>query len=326
MSSLKEIRFLQEKALKSDKGWITTALLWVFLFPAVFFFAAKHGAGALPLSLLMTVYGIGILLIGILMKYLPRRFYKAYKAAIAKEAAAGLFDEFTYLQKTGFDPEVLKETGLMNLYGKRFYSDDYYEGIYQDIRFARADIEVRGKLGGWVKGKFIGNWNVFTFPEKIPGDLWITTYKPCNEGRDLHEYFRYRDEDSVLLTTENATFDEIFLCSCKNKEDAFSILTPQLMRKLLGFYEKTGYPFAVAWIDNRLHVIVEDKKDTVHPGRQMDGNPLKEIERAKNDLRFVCDIVDEIIMGNRIFSEFALMGNAIEEQTDPILGEGLRRQ
>ena len=116
MSSLKEIRFLQEKALKSDKGWITTALLWVFLFPAVFFFAAKHGAGALPLSLLMTVYGIGILLIGILMKYLPRRFYKAYKATIAKEAAAGLFDEFTYLPKTGFDPEVLKETGLMNLY------------------------------------------------------------------------------------------------------------------------------------------------------------------------------------------------------------------
>ena len=67
MSSLKEIRFLQEKALKSDKGWITTALLWVFLFPAVFFFAAKHGAGALPLSLLMTVYGIGILLIGIVV-------------------------------------------------------------------------------------------------------------------------------------------------------------------------------------------------------------------------------------------------------------------
>jgi hypothetical protein len=33
-----------------------------------------------------------------------------------------------------------------------------------------------------------------------------------------------------------------------------------------------------------------------------------------------------MIMGNRIFSEFALMGNAIEEQTDPILGEGLRRQ
>jgi HPt (histidine-containing phosphotransfer) domain-containing protein len=108
VSSLKEIRFLQEKALKSDKGWITTALLWVFLFPAVFFFAAKHGAGALPLSLLMTVYGIGILLIGILMKYLPAEKVRPVSAAEKEDQDAK--ESARTADNDGYEP--LREAGI----------------------------------------------------------------------------------------------------------------------------------------------------------------------------------------------------------------------
>ena len=324
VKTLEEIRELQKTTRTARRMAALATVCWA-LIGSTYGLHLLMQAGGLSENYVFVIIFFALLTAGV-VSYIktPKQFYREYKTYLVNSAADGLFDEYQYFPDGCFDREVLEETNLLDLEGKKFESNDFFEGTYQGVRFARADIEIYNDLPGKFKKQYFGNWNVFSFSKASPRKIWISTRKLFTHSRLRTEYIQFSNNGENGITTGDDYFDSLFFCGCEDEQAARELLTPQLMKILCGFYNKNGYPFIVAWVDGRLHVIVEDKKDTVHPSVTMDVNPVLEIEKAREDLKFVCDIVDELVIGDKVFSEYAMYGQAVD--SEPVIGKGLRRQ
>ena len=324
VKTLEEIRDLQKTVRFGRRMTALATICWV-LIGATFGLHLLTSSGGLSENyVFVIVFFATTAACMVSYRNTPKQFYREYKTYLVNSAANGLFDEYQYFPDGCFDREVLEETNLLDLEGKKFESNDFFEGTYQGVRFARADIEIYNGLTGRFKKQYFGNWNVFSFSKASPRKIWISTRKLFTHSRLRTEYIQFSNNGENGITTGDDYFDSLFFCGCEDEQAARELLTPQLMKILCGFYNKNGYPFIVAWVDGRLHVIVEDKKDTVHPSVDMDVNPVLEIEKAREDLKFVCDIVDELVIGDKVFSEYAMYGQAVD--SEPVIGKGLRRQ
>lgn len=323
VKTLEEIRELQ-KTTRENRRVLFYVLLLLIPMDLVFTYLAVSSGDIAGTCVPLIAFYIMTAATFYAWVRVPRELYREYKTYLVNSAADGLFDEYQYFPDGCFDREVLEETNLLDLEGKKFESNDFFEGTYQGVRFARADIEIYNGLPGQFKKQYFGNWNVFSFSKASPRKIWISTRKLFTHSRLRTEYIQFSNNGENGITTGDDYFDSLFFCGCEDEQAARELLTPQLMKILRGFYNKNGYPFIVAWVDGRLHVIVEDKKDTVHPSVDMDVNPVLEIEKAREDLKFVCDIVDELVIGDKVFSEYAMYGQAVD--SEPVIGKGLRRQ
>ena len=324
VKTLEEIRDLQKTVRFGRRMTALATICWV-LIGATFGLHLLTSSGGLSENYVFVIVFFATTAACVVSyRNTPKQFYREYKTYLVNSAANGLFDEYQYYPDGCFDREVLEETNLLDLEGKKFENNDFFEGTYQGVRFARADIEIYNGLPGQFKKQYFGNWNVFSFSKASPRKIWISTRKLFTHSRLRTEYIQFSNNGENGITTGDDYFDSLFFCGCEDEQAARELLTPQLMKILCGFYNKNGYPFIVAWVDGRLHVIVEDKKDTVHPSVDMDVNPVLEIEKAREDLKFVCDIVDELVIGDKVFSEYAMYGQAVD--SEPVIGKGLRRQ
>lgn len=323
VKTLEEIRELQ-KTTRENRRVLFYVLLLLIPMDLVFTYLAVSSGDIAGTCVPLIAFYIMTAATFYAWVRVPRELYREYKTYLVNSAADGLFDEYQYFPDGCFDREVLEETNLLDLEGKKFESNDFFEGTYQGVRFARADIEIYNDLPGQFKKQYFGNWNVFSFSKASPRKIWISTRKLFTHSRLRTEYIQFSNNGENGITTGDDYFDSLFFCGYEDEQAARELLTPQLMKILCGFYNKNGYPFIVAWVDGRLHVIVEDKKDTVHPSVDMDVNPVLEIEKAREDLKFVCDIVDELVIGDKVFSEYAMYGQAVD--SEPVIGKGLRRQ
>ena len=76
------------------------------------------------------------------------------------------------------------------------------------------------------------------------------------------------------------------------------------MSKLLNFHERTGYSFVIGWVDQNIHLIVENGIDTAAPGEGKELAFGPAIEKTKNDFNIICEIIDEMMMSRSIFSDY----------------------
>ncbi|MCR5467171.1 MAG: DUF3137 domain-containing protein [Lachnospiraceae bacterium] len=243
-------------------------------------------------------------------------FAREYKKHVVEHAASELFETYSYQPGEGFDKEVLEEKGLLKI-KDGFKSNDMLSGTYHDVNFIRADIEMQKEF---MTGEVLkGNWTMFSFQKPFHSDLQVTCGDLKKHSKINRGLFTSKDKKRHVFTTGNEAFDDEFVCSAQDEEEARTLLTPTVMSKLLSFHDRTGYSFVIGWVDQNIHLIVENGIDTAAPGAGKELAIGPAIEKTKNDFSIICEIIDEMMMSRSIFADY-VMAELEKEKTQ--LGAG----
>ena len=238
--------------------------------------------------------------VGIALYYISERYDKEYQQKVKMYYVVSclneLFDEVEYDFSKGFDREFIDGTELVKT-GLIYSSNDFIAAKYKGIPFQMSDLlitdDTEGNGNKNTSTLFFGQWFVFEFNKNFTGYLQL-------RDREEHTYrngkpysiFSKR-ENCEQIKFENDEFNQVFTSYASNAQEAFYLITPHFMEKILSLKAKLEGELLIGFIDNQLHIALNSGKDL------FEQNIWKDIadeyfEDVLSDLSIVTSIIDEL--------------------------------
>ena len=276
---------------------------------ATFKWALVLVVGGLPLVFI----GLGLLyvvcfLAGIVLLVFVRSKregdYKEYfKDTFVRSLLQNMIPGSDYEPKNGFPKEFIRGTGLM-LMGSIYNSEDYIKGTYNGVAFERADVVIEDEStdsdGNTTTTTYLrGRWMVFESNKDFSADLQIVQ-KGFGYANRRKSIFVKKVDRRHEFQTEDEEFNKQFQCLCQNESEAFYLLTPGVMQGLMKLAAEADGKIMVGFVDNRLHVVVNSRKDSLEP-------PIfrafseKDFEEVKREFYAITSFVETVNLDRKIF-------------------------
>ena len=276
---------------------------------ATFKWALVLVVGGLPLVFI----GLGLLyvvcfLAGIVLLVFVRSKregdYKEYfKDTFVRSLLQNMIPGSDYEPKNGFPREFIRGTGLM-LMGSIYNSEDYIKGTYNGVAFERADVVIEDEStdsdGNTTTTTYLrGRWMVFESNKDFSADLQIVQ-KGFGYANRRKSIFVKKVDRRHEFQTEDEEFNKQFQCLCQNESEAFYLLTPGVMQGLMKLAAEADGKIMVGFVDNRLHVVVNSRKDSLEP-------PIfrafseKDFEEVKREFYAITSFVETVNLDRKIF-------------------------
>jgi hypothetical protein len=276
---------------------------------ATFKWALVLVVGGLPLVFI----GLGLLyvvcfLAGIVLLVFVRSKregdYKEYfKDTFVRSLLQNMIPGSDYEPKNGFPREFIRGTGLM-LMGSIYNSEDYIKGTYNGVAFERADVVIEDEStdsdGNTTTTTYLrGRWMVFESNKDFSADLQIVQ-KGFGYANRRKSIFVKKVDRRHEFQTEDEEFNKKFQCLCQNESEAFYLLTPGIMQGLMKLAAEADGKIMVGFVDNRLHVVVNSRKDSLEP-------PIfrafseKDFEEVKREFYAITSFVETVNLDRKIF-------------------------
>ena len=308
--SLDELKKLQEEIIKKNRicsivGWLIFLIevaitVFVFIKNDGFLFHAPIIIGFEVIFLIFVIVIMQNTMNGKNIKI----FKNEFKNTFVKSSLQKYFDNLTYVYEKGFSEEFIESTGMIDT-GDRFNSNDYISGTYKDIKFEQSDIHIEEEHEStdsdgnttttWVT-TFEGRWMIFDFNKPFKANIQVaSSYFGTNYLSDRRKYSKVRMDDTE--------FNKMFNVYAESEHEAFYILTPHFMEKIKNLKLKLNCNVMFCFIDNKLHIAINDYKDS------FEYNVLKRINESEiekeitKDIKVITDFVDELNLDNDLFKE-----------------------
>ncbi|MBR5667935.1 MAG: DUF3137 domain-containing protein [Lachnospiraceae bacterium] len=324
MRTEEDIKLIQKRAKRRNIiywGWIVALIIAGACITGALNDALEWDRAFPWIMVLWVLFTMVILGLGVALFDLSSSFSKDIKKYLVETASDGMFDSFSYNPDEGFSVDVLDKADMM----RGVYScstDDMMRGEYNDVKFCRGDVSIN--TGSTVSSTFHGSWTLYSFMKPFISDLQVTTQEMVAHSRVNRTIFTRKEEKRHLFKTGDPEFDSIFVCSGQDEQEAMTLLTPTVRKRLIRLYQDTGLPMIVGWKDNELHFITGNALAPygyrIHS--KMDLEAMVADTRRK--LYLTRRVIEELIMSRSVFSEYAL-----EQYSMPVdagHGEELRRQ
>ncbi len=220
-----------------------------------------------------------------------------YKAHFKTKLLTTLFNDNFENCKFNFD-DVDNEDQFFQLglipHANDYHADDLISGDYRGIHFKRCDVRLHDLIGIGDHREdsniFTGQWICYSLPYKkfksktrvIPNGL----FKASDPGRFLDE------ENLDRLETESSSFNEFYSIFTTNSEDAFYLLTPQMMERIIKLdckYED----IRIAFINSKMHILIESNENMFEPSilDSVNENLIRTLEKQIDIIKDIADIL-----------------------------------
>ena len=234
-----------------------------------------------------------------------RKFNLAFKEMFVKKSLVTVFTDLTFEPERGLDRSVIANTNMMYM-GDRYSSNDYITGKYKNISVEQADVHIEEEheytdADGdthttWVT-IFKGRWLVFDFNKTFKANLQVSekgfgNNKVSNWGSKL-KYQQVKMEDQE--------FNNQFRIYAQSDHEAFYILTPALMQKIKTLNDSINGCLLFCFIDNKLHVGLQNGKDSFEHSIFKAINEQEILENVSKDIKLITSFVDELDLDNDLF-------------------------
>lgn len=293
--SIEELEKLRKKAYTIQLIWfICTILLFV-----VMIITTKN----IPLSFIIMI--IGIVFTVIFSASPTKRFTSEYKKTLVSSALKSIFTDLTYEPERGLAKSIIGNTGMMNL-GDRYSSNDYISGKYNNVNVVQADVHIEKKTesrnsNGTTDTQwytiFQGRWMVFDFNKSFKYNLQV-----CQKGfynSIVNNWGNNIKFKKVAL--EEQEFNKQFKVYAQNEQEAFYILTPTMMEKIKKLSNSINGKILLCFIDNKLHVGIENDDDAFEPSIFVKVDETSAKEKILKDIKLITDFVDGLDLDNDLF-------------------------
>ena len=254
---------------------------------------------------LFFVFVIGMIITIIVDKKPTRQFTLAFKDTFVLKSLKFVFDNLVYEPEKGLDESIIRNTGMMYM-GDRYSSNDYISGKYKNINVVQADVHIEEEqqttdsdgntTTTWVT-IFKGRWMIFDFNKSFKANIqvcqkWFGNSRISNWGSKI-KYKKVKMEDQ--------DFNNKFKIYAQDEHDAFYILTPSLMEKIKKLASNIRGKLLFCFIDNKLHVGIQNSKDSFEHGIFTKINEEKVTNEISQDIKLITSFVDELNLDNDLF-------------------------
>lgn len=223
-------------------------------------------------------------MLGIMLPKVRKKkvFQKEFKEKLVFPILRKHFDDLTYYWDGVFTNVDVRGFGLTAM-GNRFKTEDHIIASYRGIKFNQADVVIRNKSGKNTYTYFTGRMFAFQYPDM----------KHVDRVKIYSKRFDYRAGYGGMrrVHLENLEYDKKYDTYTVSEHDAFYLLTPQLMERILKLGEK--YPnFAIHFCGQMVYVGVDNLKDSMDPPMNKPLDYVDIMQKIKEDVQVIKDLVD----------------------------------
>lgn len=204
------------------------------------------------------------------------------------------FNQVQYRPEEGFEQEFIRNTEMIQM-GNIYSSNDYLSGEYNGVTFSQSDVTIKDRRRSgkhtYTVTLFQGRWLVYQFNKKFDGYLQLRDTEKSIFGKNKKPYSFF----SVLpemnhLTFENDQFNEAFTAYSSNPHEAYYLITPHFMEKILKLDKKIDCQVIFGFINNELHVACYNGENAFEVAtEEVNQQTIKKVE---DDLQLIKDIID----------------------------------
>lgn len=235
---------------------------------------------------------------------LHRQYRRAYKSYFVEQNLQKTFTNLSYNHELGLSSTALSLTGMVNT-GDRYSSNDFASGKYKNVAFSQADVHIETEYTDsdgdtHYTTIFRGRFMIFEFPKQF-------NFKLAVIGKRFRAYRKpgknaKTGQKAEKISTESNEFNQMFRIYGQDGFEAYYILDPAFMVKLMDIATAHKNRVLFAFYENRLIVGLDDGKDSFEPPF-----PLKQIEETKEsaevtgEIKTITDFVDQLSLSRNLF-------------------------
>lgn len=277
-----------EKLRKSVVSRTVIGATVPFIFFAVIIFAPRWLPSQGMIFLLALLASVASLLIIGSSTNKKKQLKSLYKEVFVIDMLKDQFSDVFYDWQQGLDSLFVKSTGLVRL-GNRYHSEDFIAATYRGVRFQQADVTVKYHTSSGKNSHttiyFQGR--VFTFDYSRKQSMAVQIF-----SKD----FRYfgNPENGLKLSKvemEDVNFNKQFTVQAMNPHDAFYILTPQFMQRLLVLKQRYS-SITMVISQGKLHIGLNHQADSFDMNVWNKIDYPKEKERMEKDAWVIRELVE----------------------------------
>lgn len=293
--NLEELEGLRKKA----RNIMIIGSLFSIIFGLILFYITEL------FPILVVGYIVGFVITNIIVSKAKRTFLLSFKDNFVLKSLQSVFTDLSYEPEKGISEYVIRDTQMMDM-GDRYSSNDYISAKYKNINVVQSDVhieekhETRDSDGNrrttWVT-IFKGRWMIFDFNKNFKANIQV-----CQKGfgnSKLNNWGKKNKYTKVML--EDQTFNNCFKTYAQSEHDAFYILTPALMEKIKNLSNTIKGKILLCFINNQLHVGIQNNKDSFEHSIYRKINEDKVIDEIIKDIKLITNFVDELDLDNDLF-------------------------
>lgn len=240
--------------------------------------------------------GTGLLLWLIIVKHAYDKFNLSFKSKYVLQVINAIdgFEKLEYVPKGGFTWDDVRNAAAVNCGDKRYYdSEDLLMGEYENIRFQISDVctrkMVRMSKKNRVEEIFSGQMiclDQFDDTKRSNGHIQIF------EKKFMSNMVGWKAENEIH--TENEIFNSRFSVFAYDEHNAYYILTPQRIEKIMHFADVMNGQVSFVFRDEKLFVAV--RRDSMFDA-SMDEPVSKQTKNIIEDAEFI-QMAKEILIAS----------------------------
>lgn len=306
--SIEELKELQLQIIKKNKicNIIGIIVFLVLTSATIIYFKIKN----IPMELMLATTPFAMLIYLFTVIYIKSkangkniyRFNNEFKTIFVLGSLKKIFEEITYYPNKGFSKDFIREVGMIDT-GDSYTSNDYISGKYKNITFQQSDIHIQekheeedrdGKKETVWETTFMGRVMIFDFNKRFKANIQVASYYFGANSLPWSKRF-------ARVKMEDVEFNNTFSVYAESEHDAFYILTPHFMEKLKDITKKLKCGVMFCFVDNKLHVAVDNRQDSFEYNVFKPINEQQIEESITKDIRLITNFVDELNLDNDLF-------------------------
>lgn len=305
-----QLEKMRLKAKNLEKVVIVLSVVMLLVYIAIGYLLATQENGIGTLSAMKAVIfiaeiifvvavvavGTGLLLWLIIVKHAYDKFNLSFKSKYVQQVISSIkgFEKLQYVPKGGFTWDDVRNAAAVNCGDKRYYdSEDLLMGEYENIRFQISDVctrkMVRMSKKNRVEEIFSGQMiclDQFDDTKRSNGHIQIF------EKKFMSNMIGWKAENEIH--TENEIFNSRFSVFAYDEHNAYYILTPQRMEKIMYFADVMNGQVSFVFRDEKLFVAV--RRDSMFDA-SMDEPVSKQTRNIIEDAEFI-QMAKEILIAS----------------------------
>ncbi|MBN2540527.1 MAG: DUF3137 domain-containing protein [Bacilli bacterium] len=222
------------------------------------------------------------------IKKISNDFKKVYVTQEMKK----IFPDSSYYYDRGFSEDEVIASGLL-FKRDRYHSEDMIRGMFENVSFRCSDVLQRevhsnGKTTTTVT-VFQGRFYEFDFPKIFRNNLLLLQPMQFRPFSKFHK-----------IKMESIEFNSSLKVYAEDDHEAFYILTPQLMERLIQMDRKYFNKITFSFLNHRLYIAIDSRIDyfDIKPFKTVDESILQEYQEELRDIK---DFILELQLNETLF-------------------------
>ena len=280
-----EMELLRKKIVKLDKNWPMVAFASSLLTVLLFIFIRNN------LILLITLC-LPVLIVLNANSLYKKKYMKLYKENIVIPIFKSHFSDVVFNYAKGLSKDVIASTDMLKM-GSMFSSSDYIKASYKKILFEMSELRIEGFDSENGSPYFEGQWYIFDFNKQFKSNVQIR-----EKG---FETLKKASRKLKKIEMEDMEFNKQFEVYADNQEDAFYILTPNMMEKIKQLSHQMNGKISLCFMDRKLHIAVDTWDDFFEPDYSKEIDLKQEYYHITKIVEFMKDFVNVLDLDNDLF-------------------------